>query len=341
MKRWLGILLLALVVLGGLDTWIRYERDARRDADGALRPLLDPALEVVPDRVRVVRLQVAQSEWRYERVGDTWRFPAYFSAYVHGDRLNALLGTILGAVGTRAGNDADRHDAFGVAEHQALRVLLEDSSGPLAAILLGRGVPGPAAEESYARLAGDDLVLHLHANPQRLLGNARPPLLDPHLLPRDQPRRAITQVRVAGADGSYDLQRVLAPLPEGAPPMPMDERDRYRWVLQREARIDTCDDNSVYTWLSWVRSVRFLRLVDPAAPDYELASSGLLQWTDEEGTSDRLAIGRTAGNGEIYVANEAAGLVTVMPTLRARWLLPPAELLLQPLTDPTPFESIP
>ena len=341
MRRWLGILLLAFVVLGGLDTWIRYERNAQRDADGVLRPLLDPARQIVPDRVRVVRLQLAQSEWRYERQGDTWRFPAYFNAYVHGERMNALLGTLLGAVGTRAGNDAEVHDDLGVADHQALRVLLEDGNHPLEAILLGRGVPGPAAEESYARLAGDDLVLHLHTNPQRLLGNARPPLLDPHLLPRDEPRRAIAHVQVSGAHGSYDLHRVLAPLPEGAPPMPMDERDRYRWVLQRDARIDTCDDNTVYTWLSWVRSVRFLRLVDPAAPDYDLASSGMLQWTDEEGTSDRLAIGRAAGNGEIYVANEAAGLVTVMPALRARWLVPAAELLLQPLTDPTPFESIP
>lgn len=342
MTRRLGLLLLIVVLLAGLDTWIRHERSVQRDADGVLRALLDPALEIVPDRVRVVRLQPAVGiQWRYQRQGDTWRFPAYFNAYVHADRMNALLGTILGAIGTRATDDADAHDDLGVADHQAMRVIFEDGNGPLAAVLLGRGVPGPDAEESYARVAGSDLALHLHANPQRLLGDAQPPLLDPHLLPRDERRQALVRLQVAGPQGNYVLQRVLAPLPEGAPAMPMDERDRYRWVMQRDARVDTCDEGSVYTWLAWIRSVRFLRLVDPAATEYGLGTAGVLQWTDEQGTADRLQLGRAAGPGERYVSNEAAGLVTVMPTLRAAWLLPHPDLLLQPPTEPSPFESIP
>lgn len=341
MTRRLGMLAVALLLLGGLDFWVRHERAADRLADSRLRALVDPALQIVPDRVRVVRLQIpGGGEWRYERPGDTWRFPAYFDAYVHGDRMHAFLGTLLSATGTRASHDTDDHDELGVADHQAVRVIVE-SDMPLADILLGRGIPGPGGQESYARLSGQDLVLHLHAHPARLLGDARPPLLDPHLLPRDEVRKTITLVRVTSDEQSYLVRRVLAPLPEDAPPIPVDERDRYRWVLERDARVDTCDDNSVYAWLSWLRNVRFERLVDPADKGYGLGSTGVVELTDEEDTVDHLRVGRGAGRGEVYVGNQSANMVTVMPAPRAVWLLPPPQVLLEPLPDPSPYESIP
>ncbi|MDP7447148.1 MAG: hypothetical protein QF689_01050 [Candidatus Latescibacteria bacterium] len=354
MSRWLGVLLLALVLLGGADTWLRSHRATRRIGDGRLRALVDSERQVETDRVRAVHLRVPgnKGEWHYERRGDTWRFPAYFNAYIHGDRMNSFLDVILGASGTRATDGADDHDELGVADHQGLHVMLHGGGSgavggeALADIRLGRGIPGPVGEESYARLAGDDLVLHLHANPIRLLGGAMPPLLDPHLLPRDVKRRTITRARVTSGEGSYLLRRVLAPMPEDAPPSPLDERDRYSWVLERESRIDTCDDTSIYAWMSWVRSVRFERLVDPRDDGYGLGTAGELELTDEEDTHDRLRLGRNAGDqadagAGLYVGNEVADLVTVMPAGRAQWLLPPARLLLEPLPDPSPFESIP
>lgn len=348
MRGWLGVLLLALVGLGGIDAWIRHEREVRRVGDGILRPLVDPARQIVPERVRVVKLRApgTRGDWRYERRGDTWRFPAYFDAYVHGDRMGSFLRVVLGASGTRATGDADDHDELGVTEREGLRVTFEGSDGPLVHFLLGRPIPGPGGEEIYARLDGDDLVLHLHANPVRLLGGGQPPLLDPHLLPQAERRRAITRVRVLSDSQSYLIRRVLAPLPENASPFPLYERDRYRWVLERESRVDTCVDASVYTWLAWLRSVRFERLVDPDDDGYGLGSAGEVELTDEEDTIDRLQVGRAAGGGPavvdaVYVGNRVAHLVTVMPAARAQWLLPPASLLLEPLANPSPFESIP
>ncbi|MBT6148276.1 MAG: hypothetical protein HOH74_22780, partial [Gemmatimonadetes bacterium] len=119
------------------------------------------------------------------------------------------------------------------------------------------------------------------------------------------------------------------------------ERDRYRWVLERHARVDTCDDNSVYTWLSWLRSVRFAQLVDPDEQGYGLGSAGTVELTDDDDTMDRLLLGRAAGDDNVYVGNHSAKLVTVMPALRAGWLLPSPHLLLEPLADPSPYESIP
>ncbi|MDA0334306.1 MAG: hypothetical protein O2782_03990 [bacterium] len=333
---------MALLLLGGLDFWVRHERTAQRLADSRLQALVDPAQQIVPERVRVVRVGFpGAGEFRYELQNGTWRFPAYFNAYVYGDRMQAFLGSIVSATGTRATQDANAHDELGVADHQAVRVILEDGSTALVEVRLGPGIPGPDGEESYARRAGSELALHLHAHPAQLLGDARPPLLDPHLLPRDGSRRAPTQVRIVTGEKSYLLRRVLAPWPEDAPPIPTDERDRYRWVLQRDTRIDTCDNNSVYMWLSWLRSVRFAQLVDPGDQGYGLGSTGTVELTDEADTTDRLLIGRAGSSGDSYVGNQSANLVAVMPSLRARWLLPPPGVLLDPLPDPSPYESIP
>ncbi|HCL29386.1 MAG TPA: hypothetical protein DIC52_13230 [Candidatus Latescibacteria bacterium] len=337
------MLLLALVVLVSFDAWLRYHRATDRLADSVLRPLVDPAREIVPERIRAVRLRApgAKGEWRYERRGDSWRFPGYFDAYVHGDRMGSFLEILLRASGTRATDDPDVHSKLGVVDPQAFRVVLEGSDGDLAEFFLGSGIPGPLGEESYGRLAGQDLVLHLHVNPVRLLGAAQPSLLDPHLLPRGESRRAITEVRVTSPEQSYLLRRVLAPLPDDAPPLPFSEADRYRWVLEQNSHIDTCIDVNVHTWLAWLRSARFERLVNPDDDGYGLGSVGSVQLLDEENVSDHLRLGRAASNNAIYVGSDATGLVTVMPVERARWLLPPPDIMLQPLADPSPFESIP
>jgi hypothetical protein len=342
MKRALLTLAAALVLLAGLDAWLRSARAAHRRDVAVLQPLIDPDRQVVPDRVRVVRLQVPGGpEWRYERRGDTWRFPAYHDAYVHGDRLRAFLDGVLGTLGTRATDDPADHDRMGVSEAQALQVRLEGSQGLLADVRLGRGLPGAAGPESYARLAGQDRVLHLHANPILVLGGALPPLLDPQLLPRDEPGSALTSLAVVTPDGEYVLQRVLAPMPVDAPPFPVPDAERYRWILQRGTRVDSCDDVSVRRWIGWVRSVRFDRLVAPGDPAYGLGEAGQLRLTDDQGRVDRLSVGRAAEAGAVYVSSEPAGLVSVMPAERAGWLLPTADLLLQPLPDPPPFESAP
>lgn len=342
MKRWFSIVLLALVVLWGLDTWLRHERSARRLADGVLLPLVDRSRELTPERIRAVRLRPpgANGEWRYERRGDAWRFPAYFDAYVHGDRMGSFLDVLLSASGTRATSDSDDHDELGVTEHQALRVVLEGAEGSLEEILLGPAIPAPGGEESFARLAGNDLTLHLHANPIRLLGAAQPSLLDPHLLPRSERRSSITQVDVASESQTYTLRRVLAPIPKDAPPIPPGERDRYRWILEREARVDTCIDDNVYVWLSWIRSVRFERLVNPSEKGYGLGSAGQVELIDDKDVRDQLLVGRAANAAAVYVSNKGARLVTVMPADRANMLLPPASLLLEPFPVPSPFEAL-
>ncbi len=342
------LLLLALVLAAGAaaDGWMRQARESTRAEAAVLRGILPPSGEVEPDRVRTLSLQVpGSSPWVYERRGGTWRFPAYFGAYAHSGRVDRLLHEVLGASGTLVTTDEDDFDDLGVSGPQAVRLTLAGNAGEsLGEIWIGRGVPGQAGEESYVRRAGSDSVLHLHANPLLTLGAARPPMLDPHLLPRDERGGSVVEVLVtAPPEGAYRLRRVLAPLPEDAPalPLPAGDRERYRWLLERESGVEEdCVDASVWAYLSFLRQVRVQRLVDPAASAGYGFGAARVELTEEEGVRDVLEVGGAAGGDERYARNGRARLTAVLTAARAEWLTPPAEVLLDTLPQPSPFESV-
>lgn len=345
-SRRLLALAAALALLVGADAGLRHERALRRAEAGTLRLLVDPARQIVPDRVRRLRLRVPgeAAEWVYERRGATWRFPAYFGAYAYGDRVESLLGIVLATAGTLASVDEDDVDDLGVGERQALRVAVDDAGGQaLVEVWFGRAVPGPGGDESYARAALGDTVLRLHGNPALVVGAARPPMLDPSLLPRDEQRKAAVAARVVTSEGAaWTLRRVAAPVPADAPPqLPGAAGERYRWVLQRGSRADTCVDASVDAWLGFLRQVRFQRLVDPGADGYGFGAGARVELTDEDGARDVLEVGLQAAPGERYVRNAGAGLATVVAAERARWLTPSAATLLDSLPRPSPFADAP
>ena len=345
MTRHLLLLAAGLAVFAAADGWLRRARETGRDEAAVLRGILPPSGQVEPERVRSFSLQApGSSPWVYERRGDTWRFLAYFGAYAHSGRVDRLLQDVLGASGTLVTTDEDDFDDLGVTGRRAVRLTLAGTAGEsLGEIWIGKGVPGPAGPESYVRRAGSDTVLHLHANPLLQLGAARPPMLDPHLMPRDERRGSVVEVLVAApAGGTYRLRRVLAPLPEDAPalPLPAGERERYRWLLQRESGVeDSCVDASVYAYLSYLRQVRVERLVEPAASAGYGFGSARVELTDEKGVRDVLEIGGAAAVDERYVRNAGARLTAVLTGGRAAWLTPPAEVLLDTLLHPSPFES--
>ena len=324
MIRHLLLLAAVLAAVAAADGWLRRARDSGRAEAAVLRSILPASGQVEPDRVRTLSLQIpGSSPWVYERRGDTWRFPAYFGAYAHSGRVDRLLHEVLGASGTLVTTDEDDFDDLGVSGPQAVRLALAGNGGePLGEIWIGRGVPGPAGDESYVRRAGSDSVLHLHANPLLTVGAARPPMLDPHLLPRDERGGPVVEVLVtAPPEGAYRLRRVLAPLPEDGPvlPLPAGERERYRWQLQRESGVEEdCVDASVWEYLTYLRQVRVERLVDPAASGGYGFGAARVELTDEEGVRDVLEVGGAAGGEERYVRNGRARLTAVLAAARGR-----------------------
>ena len=345
MIRQLLLLATVLASVAAADGWLRRARDSGRAEAAVLRSILPPSGQVEPDRVRTLSLQVpGASPWVYERRGGTWRFPAYFGAYAHSGRVDRLLHEVLGASGTLVTTAEDDFDDLGVSGPQAVRLALAGNAGEsLGEIWIGRGVPGPSGDESYVRRAGSDSVLHLHANPLLTVGAARPPMLDPYLLPRDERGGSVVEVRVAAPEETYRLRRVLAPLPEDAPmmPLPAGERERYRWLLHRESGVeDSCVDANVYAYLSYLRQVQVKRLVDPAASSGYGFGAARVELTDEEGVRDVLEVGGAAAGDELYVRNTRARLTAVLAAARADWLAPPSAVLLDTLPHPSPFEGV-
>ena len=343
MIRQLLLLAVVLAAAAAADGWLRRARDSGRAEAAVLRWVLPPSAQVEPDRVRTLSLQIpGSSPWVYERRGGTWRFPAYFGAYAHSGRVDRLLHEALGAPGTLVTTDEDDFDDLGVSGAQAVRLSLAGNAGEsLGGIWIGRGVPGPAGGESYVRRAGSDSVLHLHANPLLTVGAARPPMLDPRLMPRDERGGPAVEVAVTAPGEAYRLRRVLAPLPGDAPilPLPASDRERYRWLLERESGVDSCVDASVYAYLAYLRQVRVERLVDPAGSAGYGFGAARVELTDEEGGRDVLETGGAAGGDERYVRNARPGLTAVLTADRAEWLTPPAAVLLDTLAQPSPFEG--
>jgi len=341
--RVLGALLAVLVLLVLSDGWLRHRREAARRLGSALRPLVHPALQVVPERVRRVRVLTGTGshQWTYVRRGGAWRYPANFGAYAAADRLEFLLSSLLRSMGTIVSTDPDALVRFGLAGQQIIRVVLEDELGaPLLEVDVGRIAPGPRGGEAYVRRARQDTVFHLHANPQQALAGGVPPMLDPRVIPRALGRRAIVEVNFESGDpfGPQSLRRVEAGSEtdpgRGRPPAALGPT--YEWVATFDGRQDTCLNASAYAYLSFLARLRYRAVVDPTGPGYQLGTGGRLTLVDEDGARDVLEVGARRGD-EVYLHLRAAGLVYTLDPAKARLLVPSPQLLLGPLPDPSPY----
>lgn len=341
--RVLVILLSALVLLVLGDGWLRHRREAARRLGSTLRPLVHPALQVVPERVRRVQVRVGAGahHWTYERRGRAWRYPARFGAYASGDRLEFLLSSLLSSTGTAVSTDPEDLARFGLHPPQIIRLDLEDEMGvALLQVDVGRVAPGPRGGEVYVRRVAQDTVLHLHANPRQALGGGLPPMLDPRVIPRDLRRRAIVRVDFESDDpaGPLALRRVTAePAVEtgpGRPPAGLGPT--YEWVATYDSRRDTCVNASAYAYLSFLSDLRYRDIVDPAGREYQLGSSGRLSLVDEEGAVDVLEMGARRGD-EVYLRLRPAGLVYTIDAGKARLLVPSRQLLMESLPQPSPY----
>ena len=342
--RVLGALLAVLVLLALGDGWQRHRREAARRLGSTLRPLVHPALQVVPERERRLHVLAAGGahQWTYERRGRAWRYPARFDAYASGDRLEFLLTSLLRSSGTVVSTDPDALARFGLGGQQVVRVILEDDIGvPLLQVDVGRPAPGPRGGEVYVRLAAQDTILHLHANPRQALTGGLPPMLDPRVIPRGLERRALVRVDFETDDpsGLRSLRRVEAePVAEtGRPRSPAGLGPTYEWVATYGSRRDTCVNASAYAYLSFLSDLQYRDLVDPAGSGYDLGSGGRLTLVDEDGAVDILEVG-AGRQDEVYLHLPSTGLVYTIDADRVRLLMPARQLLLEPLPQPSPYD---
>jgi len=341
----LGLLVVLLVTA---DNRLRAVAESERLATSALRPLTDPKAEVVPERVRVVSIRPRQSSqaWIYELQGRGWRYPGYFGAHVISDRIALLLRGFLQSAGTIVSTDSGDFDHYGLTSDTALRVELRDSSGELLLdVWLGRGAPGPRSSEAYVRRAGEDTVIHLHANPMHALVGARgvAPLIDPHVLPRNLTRKQLVKINFNTDESGVarSLWRIEVPPDTSAGSFPprLGQID-YRWLAGVTGAVDTCMTTNVFAYTSFLRRLQYQRLFDPDANYGFVASGPTVELIDEEGVVDVLEVGGLdSERGGVLLRHRAADMVCTITPEKAALLFPQLRAaLLDTLPRPSPYD---
>ena len=349
MNRLILILAAALVALIFADYLTLHRRDGRRIETSELRPLLHSRLEIVPDRVRQIRLQLGDRPqvWTYVKRGRTWRYPEYFDAFVRDDRIDFLLRSLLESLGTFVSADEDEYD-YGLEPHRALMVGLDDRSGnKLLEVWIGRGVPNARAGEVFVRRAVDDSVFRWHANPRQVIDAGNPPLLDRLVLPRGLSRKPFVKLLFKnGESGSVSsLRRDELPLEGTARVLsgPRTPGPSYAWLVTVDGGENTCIAENVYAYTSFLKRLKYKRLNDPAMGSRLRQDGGVatrtLELTDEDGVVDILEVGAGGADGDVLIRHQSSGLVYTIAKEKASLLFPNKETLVDSLANTSGYRE--
>jgi hypothetical protein len=334
------IALLALTEYG-----VQRAREHDRTQRSLLRPLMNPAAEVVPERVRTIRIHRGGNPqvWTYQKQGNHWRFPGHFNAYVRTDRIDFLLRSMLQTQGTLVGTQVENLSRYGLTDDRAVSVTLLDARNvPLIEVQVGSGVTGAASNEAYVRKSSVDSVLYWHANPLHALDGGNPPMIDPLVLPQALARSSMSSIRFnSGPSGSVTLlRRVEVAANTNDPKALLAQRSdpTIVWLATANGREDTCLNTNVSAYSSFLTRLRFHRVHDPSKGGYGFVDGRRLEIVDDDGTTDMLDVGGAASKQTVYLRNGSAGMVFSVHRSSADLLFPKAEYLFDPLPEPSPYD---
>jgi hypothetical protein len=352
MMRLLGTAAALLVVLIAIEHYVSSRQTAERLLTSTLRPLTD----VAPAAITSIELRQgdAPASWRYARVGDHWRYPAWHDAYADRQRIEQLLRGLLATSCTVVSGRRDAHARFGLTAARSMHVTLADSTGaPRVVLAVGRGIPGPGAGETYVKLAAADTVYHLHANPRHAVMPAAgaamsgvpptvvAPMLDPHVIPRALERRAtvgVTIHRRPRKSSPLVLRRVQLATTAAAGSRSRDDGPTYGWIvsgtpdtLRRVPR--------VYDYLTFVRRLRYASIHAPGEfrPAAPAELGGTVELEDDGGAIDVLEVGGATTDGTVWLANRTTCQLFTLAPAPAALLLPAATTLLDTTGAASPF----
>ena len=204
MIRWLVALASVLAVLVLIEDYA-VERQRQHDAlHGTLRPL---ATVNKANVAGIVAVAGNGRTWRYMRVDSTWRYPAYFDAFVQPQRIDHLLNSLLQASASVVSSESRDMQRYGLLPNSPTLTLRNPSNSTLLSMRLGRGAPDIRSAESYVQLVGADTIYHLHANPAHAFDSGDPPMLDLRVRPRALKRKAINRISFSGYPNLKTLYR--------------------------------------------------------------------------------------------------------------------------------------
>jgi hypothetical protein len=324
--------LLALLALLSLAEYLLEARQqTRRQQAGLLRPMA-PAPAASPERLQV---QLGQQTWTYVLRGGAWRYPGYFDAFAQAEGVEYVLESLLRAPATVHGIGGEL-TRLGLDPGQALRFRVEGEGGALLAeVWVGLGIPGPGAQECYARPAGADTLFHLHANPRLALGRAAPPLLDNRVLPAALKRKPLARIEFSRPDHPLrSLRRVqTAPAPPALPGRP-PQLPGYQWLAEWGGQELVCGTANAFAYADFLVQLRWAALRDPRTP---FAVQGQLRLRDEADSLDVLELGAADERGQVLLRHRGTGLVGALEPTQAALLFPSRQALLDTLGTSSPY----
>ena len=331
-----AILLLLLGFLVGADYLLEQSRRQDRRTTGSLRSFAN----LSADQVRSFQVKFNATDHRYVRRDSTWRYPAYFDAFVDPGRVDQFLGSLLQSAATVVATNRTRQTHFGLQPEAAIGVVLQGPADTvLFEALIGRGAPGQGASEAYVKKADDDTLLHLHANPRLALGSGNPPMLDRRVLPTALRRKPLRRIAFVNASGPRQLRRIET-APPGLPlPGRMPTGPTYAWLATFAAGEDTCLNASAFAYASFLSRLRYEELHGPHTAKAFESSSARLELTYEDDVVDVLEVGGRSDKGHIYLRHQTSGQILTISAAKADLLFPTRSALLDSLPQPSPYQQ--
>lgn len=334
MMRWLSVLASVLAVLVLIEDYVAKRQRQHEILYGTLRPL---ATVDKTDVAQIVAVAGNGRTWRYVRMDSTWRYPAYFDAFVQPQRIDHLLNSLLQASASVVSNERDDMQRYGLLPNSPTLTLRTASNRALLSMRLGRGAPDIRAAESYVQLAGADTIYHLHASPAHAFDSGDPPMLDLRIRPRALKRKAIDRISFSGYPPLKTLYREQREMDMGSMPNAPPSGPVYAWIGTFSDGTRDCITQSAYAYVGFIDRLSWSTLIDPTA--YTQGFDRALFLTDEEGVVDTLDVGATTGETTV-LRYRTTGQVFAVPNAKANLLFPSEAALLDSLPKPNPYEQI-
>lgn len=334
MIRWLVALASVLAVLVLIENYA-VERQRQHDTlHGTLRPL---AIVNKADVAGIVAVAGNGRTWRYIRVDSTWRYPAYFDAFVQPQRIDHLLKSLLQASASVVSSDSRDMQRYGLLPNSPTLTLRNPSNSTLLSMRLGRGAPDIRSAESYVQLVDADTIYHLHANPAHAFDSGDPPMLDMRVRPRALNRKAIDRISFSGYPNLKTLYREQREIDIGSIPGAPPSGPMYAWIGAFSDGTRDCVTPSAYAYVGFLDRLSWSALIDPTS--YAEGFDRALFLVYEDGAVDTLDVGVNAGETTV-LRYRTTGQVFTVPSAKANLLFPRKAVLLDSLSKPDPYEQI-
>ncbi len=267
----LGVLVMLLLGAVGLRRSLQRTYDAAHPRHEGASTLLSGAL-LEPTAIQGLDLvQPDGSTVRYQRDPRGWKVPRAHGAYALSDRVEGMLGSILGSVALSVHAPASPDALFGLPTTDPVLRLVDGNEQVLLELEAGRRLPGwPGRHGSFARISGSSTIHHLSGVPISFLGapgEAPHPMLDTRVLPAAvRPGGQLNRIRFE-PEGSHGFSAIgRQPAPRRANPFARGaEEPRYLYTATTPDGDITLDERAAGAYFALLAGLSFVEVLDPAS----------------------------------------------------------------------------